>query len=84
MSNSDLESAIKAAHPSVTKVQILQKLGSYPDSWRSPEDKGTTYKVKARVTASGTFLDSNHQDEEMIFSVFRADKDGKTKANRVE
>ena len=59
-----------------TSAEVLAIEQSYDDSHRSPDDKGTTYVVKAKVSKSGG------PTEETSFKVFIAKKDGYASVSR--
>ena len=72
-STSKIENAVKKLDSKIVSVENIKITEEYPDSFRSPSDKGTTYKFTATFTYSGG------ETKELSRGVFIADKDGVSK-----
>jgi len=72
-SNSKIENAVKKLNPKIEKVENIIITEQYDDSFRSPSDKGTTYKFTA------TYVFSNGTKKDLRNGVFIANKDGVSK-----
>jgi PBP1b-binding outer membrane lipoprotein LpoB len=52
-SNSALAAKIKQVYSGADSVKVTERLQTFPKSWRSPIDNGTSYIVNARLTYAG-------------------------------
>ncbi len=71
----DIAKAIREAG-GYESVEVLKIEQSYDNSWRSPDDKGTTYVVRAKVRTK------DGQSREWHFQVFIAKQDGWSRVGR--
>ncbi len=70
---SRIEKAVKELNPKIERVVNIQIIEQYDDSFRSPSDKGTTYKYTA------TYIFSDGSSKDVRNGVFIADRDGVAK-----
>ena len=70
---SKIENAVIKLDNRIERIENLIILEEYDDSWRSPSDKGTTYKFIAN------FVYKNGDVVELKKEIFIADKDGMVK-----
>ena len=71
--SSKIENAVKKLDPKIVSVENIVITEEYADSFRSPSDKGTTYKFTA------TFTYKNGESKQVKRGVFIANKDGVSK-----
>lgn len=72
-STSKIETAVKKLNPKIERVENIEITEEYADSFRSPSDKGTTYKFSA------TYIYTDGSRKNVQEGVFIADKDGMAK-----